>query len=120
MNQTQATETRFGSNQQILGGRPIPFLSNGSRKSRFPSLTRLCSDFQFRVVEVLTGGQQPAKQFALTTDDYRQQDVTSLVPLQISLNELEDYADENMSDILHDYMFGFIDEELDIAMQQLA
>ncbi len=92
----------------ILASREIRFLNR--QETRFPHLMRLSMDFNFRVLEVLNQTRHPLKQYVLVTEDYRS-DGDSITPAFTSMQTLNQYVGDNMVDILHDYLFGFTDED---------
>lgn len=97
---------------QLLGSREIRFLDR--QTSNYPNLMRLCLDFDFCVVQLLHKTKVPAasKSFVLTTQDYRTTPSAAITPAFANLNQLEDYVTHHQVDILHDYLFGFVDEDI--------
>lgn len=107
------------NNVSILGGREVRFLDR--QESNYPHLMRLAMDFGFRVLETLhLKSDQPVKSFVLVTDDYRSRDAEEITPRFASLKELNDHIGENMVDILHDYLFGFVEDDIQMAQAQLS
>lgn len=92
--------------------REVQFLNR--EESRFPHLLRLSLDFSFQVLEVVLT-TEPEKRFVLVTDDYRSTELESITPQFSTLAELNDYVGDNMIDILHDYLFGFVEEDIQMA-----
>lgn len=92
--------------------REVQFLNR--QESRFPHLLRLSMDFSFRILEVATKTTFN-KSFVLVTDDYRQVDIEPITPVLSTLSELNEYVGNNMVDILHDYLFGFVEEDIQMA-----
>lgn len=98
--------------QPILNGRKISFDTD----SQFTHLTRLCSDFDFEVFEVLRiDGDTPIKQVVLVTSDYRSIDNGAITPGFDSIKALEAHVKANMVDILHDYLFGFVEDDIQLS-----
>ncbi len=98
--------------EEFKASREVRFLNR--QETRFPHLLRLCMDFSFRVLETV---DQSAlnKRFLLVTDDYRHVDIEAISPFCDSLTELDSYVASNMVDILHDYLFGLVDEDIKMA-----
>tara|TARA_B100000446_G_scaffold75853_1_gene71751 strand:+ start:27774 stop:28100 length:327 start_codon:yes stop_codon:yes gene_type:complete len=92
--------------------REVQFLNR--EESRFPHLQRLSLDFSFQVLEIALTSK-PEKHFALVTDDYRSTELESITPHFSTLAELNEYVGDNMIDILHDYLFGFVEEDIQMA-----
>lgn len=92
--------------------REVQFLNR--QESRFPHLLRLSMDFSFQVLEV-TSDTARHKHFVLVTGDYRQIDIEPITPVFSTLSELNEYVGNNMVDILHDYLFGFVEEDIQMA-----
>ena len=92
--------------------REVQFLNR--QESRFPHLLRLSMDFSFRILEV-TSNLNYEKCFVLVTDDYRQVDIEPITPSFSTLRELNEHVGANMVDILHDYLFGFVEEDIQMA-----
>ncbi len=92
--------------------REIQFLNR--QESRFPHILRLSMDFSFRALEITTKTSFE-KRFVLVTDDYRQVDIEPITPTFSTLGELNEYVGDNMVDILHDYLFGFVEEDIQMA-----
>ncbi len=103
--------------ESLLGGREIRFLDR--QESNYPHLMRLALDFGFRVLETLqVKKDQPVKSFVLVTDDYRTIDTEAISPNFESLKALDSHIGENMVDILHDYLFGFVEDDIQLAQAQ--
>ncbi len=92
--------------------REVQFLNR--EESRFPHLLRLSLDFSFQVLEVALT-TKTEKHFVLVTDDYRSTELESITPAFSTLADLNEYVGENMIDILHDYLFGFVEEDIQMA-----
>ncbi len=92
--------------------REVQFLNR--QESRFPHLLRLSMDFSFQVLEVAAESSF-GKHFVLVTGDYRQVDIEPITPVFSTLSELNEYVGNNMVDILHDYLFGFVEEDIQMA-----
>ncbi len=92
--------------------REVQFLNR--EESRFPHLLRLSLDFSFQVLEVVPTAKTE-KHFVLVTDDYRSTELESITPPFSTLAELNGYVGENMIDILHNYLFGFVEEDIQMA-----
>lgn len=102
------------SSINFAGAREIQFLTR--EDTRFPNLMRVCADFNFRVLETLSlSDTTPQKSFVLVTDDYRQTDIQAIAPHCSTLKALDAHVEKHMTDILHDYLFGFVDEEMAMA-----
>lgn len=101
----------------LLGSREIRFLDRQS--TNYPNLMRLCLDFDFCVLQLLHDSTVPAegKPFVVATQDYRTTPTAAITPACTSLEQLEEYITHHLVDILHDYLFGFVDE--DIASSQI-
>lgn len=97
----------------FTGSREVQFLNR--EQSRFPHLLRLSLDFSFRVLEIIQQSDSPTKSYVLITDDYRQVDIEAISPDFSTLGALNEYVGENMVDILHDYLFGFVEEDIQMA-----
>lgn len=107
-------DTDFAEN--ILGNRVIQFLDR--QETQFPHLMRLSMDFSFCVLEQLHNNtEQPEHTFTLVTNDYRTTDEAPITPSFDSLMELNEYVGENMVEILHDYLFGFVEDDIQQAAQ---
>ncbi|NIB44278.1 hypothetical protein HBA55_32055 [Pseudomaricurvus alkylphenolicus] len=104
---------------QLLGSREIQFLNR--QETRHTHLQRLVMDFGFRVLELLQsrhdGGSQDEinKRFVLVTDDYRQSKLSAITPEFECLSGLNDHVGNHMTNLLHDYLFGFVDEDISLA-----
>jgi len=86
-----------------LNGREVHFLSRDELD--YPQLTRLCLDFDFRVLGVysLTTESKPnATRYLISDRHYRDHDLNPITPLFDSLAELERYTNAHIIDILHD------------------
>lgn len=93
----------------IIGSRKVHFLSR--QESLFPHLLRLSLDFNFHVLEVLKNAPAEAKQYILAADDFLN-GTGAVTPAFPSLQELNQYVGETMVDILHDYLFGLPEEDI--------
>jgi len=103
--------------ESVLGGREIRFLDR--QESNYPHLMRLALDFGFRVLETLqVKSDKPVKSFVLVTDDYRSVETEAISPQFRTLKELDSHIGENMVDILHDYLFGFVEDDIQLAQAQ--
>ncbi len=103
--------------ESLLGGREIRFLDR--QESNYPHLMRLALDFGFRVLETLqVKKDQPVKSFVVVTDDYRTIDTEAISPTFESLKALDSHIGDNMVDILHDYLFGFVEDDIQLAQAQ--
>lgn len=100
------------SDDHLLGSREIRFLSR--EESNYPNLMRLCLDFDFRVLQLLHKTPVPTanKSFVLVTRDYRLTPTAAISPAFAELGQLEQYVHRHQVDILHDYLFGFVDEDI--------
>src|SRR5690625_143457 len=96
----------------LLGSREIRILDRQS--TNYPTLMRLCLDFEFRVLQLLHDSAVPSegKSFLVATQDYRTTPTAAITPACASLEELEEYITHHLVDILHDYLFGFVDEDI--------
>ena len=93
-----------------LSGREIQFLSRD--EVVYPQLTRLCLDFDFRVLGIdADSSHAKATQYLISEKHYRSQDLNPITPLFDSLAELEQYTNTHIIDILHDMLVE--DPELD-------
>jgi hypothetical protein len=111
---------RFPLNtDNLLGCREIRFADR--QESNYPTLMRLCMDFDFRVLQLqqriyshisLRFVPAPAE-FVLANCDYLTDGITAMAPPASSLAKLENYVIDNQVDILHDYLFGFGDDTAD-------
>lgn len=100
----------------LIGGKELTFLDR--QESRFPNLARLCMDFSFRVFETLhLDIGAPSKSVLLVSNDYRSIETGAITPCFKTLNELEEYVESNMIDILHDYLFGFVEDDIQLSKQ---
>lgn len=105
------------ASESVLGGREIRFLDR--QQSNYPHLMRLALDFGFRVLETLqVKNEKPSKSFVLVTDDYRTIETEAISPHFRTLKELDAHIGENMVDILHDYLFGFVEDDIQMAQAQ--
>ena len=97
--------------EDFVGSREIRFINR--RESSYPTLMRLCMDFNLRVVQLqrkiyshISLRLAPtAPEFFLLGGDH-QHPVHPLTSGCASLRELEDYVARHQIDILHDYLFG--------------
>ena len=92
-----------------LTGKEVQFLSRDELD--YPQLTRLCLDFDFRVLGVNPDSPAKTIQYLISEKNYRQRDLSPITPLFDSLAELEHYTNAHIIDILHDTLFE--DSELD-------
>lgn len=101
----------------LLGSREIRFLDRQS--TNYPNLMRLCLDFDFCVLQLLHNSEAPTegKSFVVAAQDYRTAPTAAITPACASLEQLEEYITHHMVDILHDYLFGLMDD--DIASGQI-
>jgi len=88
---------------QKLSGTEIQFLSRDELD--YPQLTRLCLDFDFRVLGVPSTHPQHNTQYLISEKHYREQDLNPITPLFDSLAELERYTNAHIIDILYDTLF---------------
>lgn len=97
---------------ELLGSREIRFIDR--QETNFPNLMRLCMDFDFCVLQLLHRTSVPAanKSFVLVTRDYRLTPTAAISPSFAELEQLETYVRTHQVDILHDYLFGFVDEDI--------
>ncbi|MDQ2076498.1 hypothetical protein [Marinimicrobium sp. ABcell2] len=100
------------STTALLGSREIRFLDR--QTTNYPNLMRLCLDFDFCVIQLLhkTSVPSASKSFVLTTQDYRTTPTAAITPAFANMTQLEDYVTHHQVDILHDYLFGFVDEDI--------
>ena len=99
--------------------REIQFLNR--TETNYPNLTRLSLDFGFRVLETLKlGGDQPKRSFVLVTDDYRCSHGDAITPQFDSLKALDNHIADKVVDILHDYLFGFVEDDIEMASAALS
>jgi len=98
-----------------IGSREIQFLDR--QESRFPHLMRLSMDFSFHVLERLKVDEAGAsfKRYALVTNDYRRTDEAPITGDFESLQYLNEHVGNNMIEILHDYLFGFVEDDIQTA-----
>jgi len=98
-----------------VGSREIQFLDR--QESRFPHLMRLSKDFSFHVLERLKLSEDGAniKHYALVTNDYRRADAAPITDDFESLQNLNEHVGNNMVEILHDYLFGFVEDDIQTA-----
>lgn len=97
----------------LLGSREIRFLDRQS--TNYPNLTRLCLDFDFRVIQILHDSPTPteSKSFVVVAHDYRTTTpIAAITPACTSLEQLEEYITKHLVDILHDYLFDFVDDDM--------
>lgn len=93
----------------LLGGKEIRFLNR--QESSYPNLARLCMDFGFRVFETLhRDGDTPSKAVLLVSSDYSNLESGAITPCFADLKTLEAHVEYHMVDILHDYLFGSVDD----------
>ncbi|GAB1267998.1 hypothetical protein NBRC116493_12510 [Aurantivibrio infirmus] len=95
----------------IVCGKEVSFLNRD--EVEYPQLMRLQLDFDFRVLSLTamnvsanaannsSESPTPKGQYLITFNTYRQQDVPTITPVFPSLPELEQYANENIVDILN-------------------
>lgn len=98
-----------------LGSREVQFLDR--QESRFPHLMRLSMDFSFRVLENLKTdtADLPNKSYTLVTDDYRRCDNAAITDDFECLSSLNEHVGTNMVEILHDYLFGFVEDDIQMV-----
>jgi len=104
----------------IAGCREIRFIDR--QESNYPTLMRLCMDFDLCVLQlVLTEALETAEasasdaahaEFILANRDYASVGISPRSPACASLNTLEQYVHQHQIDILHDYLFGEMPEQL--------
>ena len=88
-----------------LGAKEIRMLSR--QESKYPQLTRLCCDFDFHTLEVITTeDDMPIKRFLLAAQSYPSKETQAITPGFAKLSELEKHVNTDMVNILHDYLFG--------------
>ena len=105
------------ANADLLGGREIHLLQD--QPSVFPHLQQLRKDFDFRILEIrLTNSTEP--QFVLVTGEYRTVKTAALTPGFHSLAELDAYAGESREAIKHEYLFGFVNDDINLANDGLV
>lgn len=97
---------------ELLGSREIRFI--GREETNFPNLMRMCMDFDFCVLQLLHRTPVPTanKSFVLVTRDYRLTATAAISPPFAQLEQLEAYVRLHQVDILHDYLFGFVEEDI--------
>ncbi|WP_111642434.1 hypothetical protein [Marinimicrobium alkaliphilum] len=101
------------SQDDLLASREIRFINR--QESNYPQLMRMCMDFDFRVLQLMhrpandTEGARYA--FVLTTRDYRADEKAAITPSLASLAELDAYVSQHQVDILHDYLFGYVEND---------
>ncbi len=100
------------SADELLGSREIRFIDR--QESNYPNLMRLCMDFDFRVLQLLHKTPIPTanKSFVLVTKDYRLTPTAAISPAFATIEQLESYVHLHQVDILHNYLFGFVDEDI--------
>ena len=104
------------NSDHLLGSREIRFIRR--EESNYPTLMRLCMDFDFCVLQLqrrvyshISNRHLPdVPAFVLASHDYRISE-TAITPACESLRKLNDYVTEHQIDILHDYLFGDSDED---------
>lgn len=96
----------------LMGSREIRFIDR--QETNYPSLMRLCLDFDFCVLQLLHKTPVPTanKSFVLVTRDYRLTPTAAISPAFSQMDQLESYVRLHQVDILHDYLFGFVDEDI--------
>ena len=90
-----------------LSGTEIHFLSRD--EVDYPQLTRLCLDFDFRVLGIAPAHAQASTQYLISEKHYRDQDLNPITPLFDSLAELEHYTNAHIIDILYATLFDDAD-----------
>ena len=100
------------STDELLGSREIHLIDR--QETNYPNLMRLCLDFDFCVLQLLHKTPVPTanKSFVLVTRDYRLTPTAAISPAFAELEQLETYVHLHQVDILHDYLFGFVDEDI--------
>ncbi len=93
---------------QTLDGTEIQFISRDEQD--YPQLTRLCIDFDFRVLGVNPNPSADQTQYLISDKHYREQDLAPITPLFDSLAELERYTNAHIIDILQDSLFEEMEE----------
>lgn len=113
---------RMYDGYHVLASREIQFLNRN--ETGFPQLMRHCNDFGFKVIEVLVSRtarvDTAEREFVLATDDYRHCKTANISPPLESLQALEAYVKANSTDILHDYLFGFVEEDIIDANSKIS
>lgn len=59
--------------------------------------------------------EQPRKRYTLVTVSYRLSNQEPITPLLESLEALEAYIATHMNDIIQEYLFGFVEEDLQLS-----
>ncbi|MGD8175945.1 hypothetical protein [Marinimicrobium sp. ARAG 43.8] len=100
------------SPDELLGSREIQFIDR--QETNYPNLMRLCLDFDFCVLQLLhsTGVPTANTSFILATQDYRLTPTAAISPAFAQLDQLEAYVHLHQVDILHNYLFGFVEEDI--------
>lgn len=107
--------------EELLGSREIRFIDR--KESNYPNLMRMCMDFDFCVLQlqrkvyshITNRYLSDSQAFVLTTQDYRTNDTPAITPICDTLAKLEDYVTRHQVDILHDYLFGAMNEDASSA-----
>ncbi|WP_347331470.1 hypothetical protein [Marinimicrobium locisalis] len=100
------------SAEELMGSREIRLIDR--KESNYPNLKQLCTDFDFRVLQLLHKTTEPTvnKPFILVTKDYRLTPTAAISPAFATLEQLETHVHLHQVDILHNYLFGFVDEDI--------
>lgn len=102
------------SNVRIFGGREISIPQH--QRNSYANICTLQTDLDLVLLEVLEDAEhQPRKRYTLTTVSYRLSDQEPVTPLLESLEELDLHIAANMNDIIQEYLFGFVEEDLELS-----
>lgn len=102
------------SNTRICGGREISIPQH--LRNAYLNLCTLQADLELVLLEVLEDTvEQPSKRYTLATVNYRLSNQEPITPLLDSLEALEAHIADNMNDIVQDYLFGFVEEDLQLS-----
>lgn len=100
--------------QRILGGREVSIPAH--QRNRYAHLYTLQTDLDLILLEVIEGsGDLPRRYFTLATVDYRLTEQEAITPLFDTLKALDQHIEANMKDIVQDYLFGFVEEDVQLA-----
>lgn len=104
--------------EELLGSREIRFIDR--KESNYPTLMRLCMDFNFCVLQlqrqvyshITNRYLSDTQAFVLTAKDYRDHSATAITPVCTTLRLLEEHVTQHQVDILHDHLFGSTAEDV--------
>ncbi|GAA5315000.1 MAG: hypothetical protein AseanaTS_02040 [Candidatus Pelagadaptatus aseana] len=102
------------NDNHVLGGREITLPTH--KRDQYRHINNLQTDLDLVLLEMLDIEEgSPQKRFTLATVNYRLTDQEAVTPIFDCLNSLNAYIAENMHDIIQNYLFGFVEEDMELS-----